>query len=29
MENLQYPEANRDETVVDNYHGTEVRIRKK
>lgn len=24
MENLQYPEANRDETVVDNYHGTEV-----
>lgn len=29
MEKLQYPEAYRDETIVDNYHGVEVRIRKK
>ena len=24
MEKLQYPEAYRDETIVDNYHGVEV-----
>lgn len=26
MEKLQYPEAYRDESIIDNYHGIEVRI---
>ena len=29
MEKLQYPETYRDETIADNYHGVEVRTRKK